>query len=129
MFLKLLIESFVAFLAIDLVWITQVASPWMKRATPHLLAPSPNLWAALLFYVIYLASLIYLIIMPGLTQKIGPQTLALQSFIFGVAAYSTYDLTNLAILKNYPWTMALADIIWGGLLTMVTTLIIYQLNS
>lgn len=128
MFAKLLVQSLLIFLAIDAVWITQVASPWMKRVVPHLMSPSPNLWAALAFYLIYLATLLYLIIMPALSHKLGYQTIALQSFLFGFAAYATYDLTNLAVMKGYPLSLALADMLWGGILTMLTALIIYRIN-
>ena len=124
----LFFQSIIAFLAIDMVWITQVASPWMKKSVPHLMAQSPNLIAALVFYVIYLLALLYLIVIPALNQKIGYQLLATQSFIFGFTAYATYDLTNLAVMKGYPVSMAIADMLWGGLLTMLTALIVYKLN-
>jgi len=126
--IMLFFQSIIAFLAIDMVWITQVASPWMKKSVPHLMAQSPNLIAALVFYVIYLLALLYLIVIPALNQKIGYQLLATQSFIFGFTAYATYDLTNLAVMKGYPVSMAIADMLWGGLLTMLTALIVYKLN-
>jgi len=129
MFIKLLVESLVIFLALDAGWITQVATPWMKKAVPHLMAPNPNLLAAVAFYLLYLSVLLILFIMPGLTHKVGYQTLAFQTFLFGFTAYATYDLTNLAVMKGYPLSMALADMFWGGLLTMTTSLIIYKLNS
>jgi uncharacterized membrane protein len=128
MFLKLLFESLVAFLALDALWITQVATPWMKKAVPHLMAATPNLWAAFAFYLLYLSVLLILFIMPGLSHKVGYQTLAFQTFLFGLTAYATYDLTNLAVMKGYPLSMALADMFWGGILTMITALIIYKLN-
>lgn len=128
MFIKLLLESIFTFLALDAAWITQVASPWMKKSVPHLMAPNPNFIAAIAFYILYLSVLIILFIIPGLTHKIGYQTLAFQTFLFGFTAYATYDLTNLAVMKGYPLSMALADMFWGGLLTMATSLIIYKLN-
>ncbi len=129
MFVKLLLESLVTFLALDAVWISQVATPWMKKAVPPLMSESPNLWAAGAFYLLYLSILLVLFIIPALTHKLGYQTLAFQSFLFGFAAYATYDLTNLAVMKGYPLSMAIADMIWGGLLTMVTALIIYKINT
>jgi uncharacterized membrane protein len=129
MFAKLLLQSLVVFLLIDSVWITQVASPWMKKVVPHLLSQNPNLVAAGLFYCIYIAALLYLILLPALTHKVGLHAVALQSFIFGFAAYATYDLTNLAVLKGYPWTLALADMLWGGVLTMLTVAIVYKINT
>lgn len=129
MFAKLLIESIITFLALDAAWISQVATPWMKKAVPHLMSPTPNIYAAIAFYVLYLSVLLILFIIPGLSQKISYQTLAFQTFLFGFTAYATYDLTNLAVMKGYPLSMALADMFWGGILTLVTSLIIYKLNA
>lgn len=128
MLIKLFVQSLIAFLAIDAIWITQIASPWMKKSVPHLMAQNPNLLAAGLFYLIYLSALLYLILIPALSHKIGYQTLALQSFVFGFTAYATYDLTNLAVMRGYPFSMAIADMFWGGFLTMVTVLLVYKLN-
>jgi uncharacterized membrane protein len=129
MFIKLFIESIVVFLAFDAVWISQIATPWMKKVIPHLMTPSPNLLAAIAFYLLYLSVLLILFVMPGLAHKIGYQTLAFQTFLFGFTAYATYDLTNLAVMKGYPASMAIADMVWGGILTMITSLIIYKINS
>ncbi len=128
MFIKLFIQSLVAFLAIDSIWITQVASPWMKKVVPHLMSSTPNLLAAGLFYVIYLSTLLYLLVIPALTSKLPLNSLLTQSFLFGFVAYATYDLTNLAVMRGYTWGLALADMFWGGILTMVTVLIVYKLN-
>ena len=129
MFIKFLIESLVTFLALDAAWISQVATPWMKKAVPHLMSPTPNLLAAIAFYILYLSTLLILFLIPALTHKVGYQTLAFQTFLFGFTAYATYDLTNLAVMKGYPNSMTIADMIWGGILTMVTAIIIYKLNS
>ena len=129
MFIKLFIQSLITFLAIDSIWITQVASPWMKKVVPHLMAPNPNFLAAGLFYVIYLSTLLYLILIPALANKLPLNTLLTQSFLFGFAAYATYDLTNLAVMRGYTWGLALADMFWGGILTMATVFIVYKLNA
>lgn len=128
MFIKLLFQSLIVFLAIDAAWITQVASLWMKRTVPHLMADKPNLLAAIIFYVLYLSVLLILIIIPELNNKNHWQSIVQKAFLFGFAAYATYDLTNLSVMKNFPWTMAVADMFWGGILTAVTALIIWKLN-
>jgi len=128
MFIKLLFQSLVVFLTIDAVWITQVASPWMKKAVPHLMADKANLLAAFVFYVLYLAILLVLIVMPELSNK-NWQPVVQKAFLFGFAAYATYDLTNLAVMKNFPWNMAVVDMFWGGLLTAITALIIWKINT
>jgi uncharacterized membrane protein len=92
------------------------------------MATTPNMWAAIAFYFLYLSILLILFIIPGLAQKVGYQTITFQTFLFGFACYATYDLTNLAVMRGYPLSMALADMFWGGLLTMITALIIYKVN-
>ena len=128
-FIKLLAESLITFLVLDIVWISKVASPWMKKAVPHLMAKDPNWLAALAFYLLYLGVLLILFILPGISHKVGYQTIAFQSFLFGLACYATYDLTNLAVMKGFPLSMALADMLWGATVTMCTALIIYKLNA
>ena len=128
-FIKLLAESLVTFLVLDALWITQVASPWMKKAVPHLMSATPNWLAAVAFYLLYLGILLALFLIPGINNKVGYQTIAFQSFLFGLACYATYDLTNLAVMKGFPLSMALADMIWGATVTMLTALIIYKLNA
>lgn len=128
MFAKLLVESLVTFLALDAVWISQVATPWMKKTVPHLMATTPNIYAAIAFYILYMTALLILFLIPAITQKVGYQTLAFQTFLFGFTAYATYDLTNLAVMRGYPASMAIADMVWGGILTMTTALIIYKFN-
>ncbi|MFH1244184.1 MAG: DUF2177 family protein [bacterium] len=102
MFVKLLVESLIAFLALDALWISQIATPWMKKSVPHLMASTPNIWAAIVFYFLYLSVLLILFIVPALSHKVGYQTLAFQTFLFGLTAYATYDLTSLAVMRGYP---------------------------
>lgn len=121
----LFLQTLVVFLAIDAVWISRIAAPWMRAATPHLLADQPNLWAAGLFYLLYIGIFIILILQPALQGQVGLGTVAWRSFLFGLVCYATYDLTNLSVLRGYPWTIAAADLLWGGVLTMATGMIVY----
>lgn len=128
MFIKLVFQSLFFFLAIDSVWITLVATPWIKKTIPNLLSPNPNMLAAALFYLLYVISLVYLFIEPALSTKLPFSTLITRTFLFGLTAYATYDLTNLAIIHKYTWSLALSDMFWGAILTTITTLIVYKLN-
>ena len=121
MFIKLLVESFITFLALDAAWITQVASPWMKKSVPHLMSANPNMLAALAFYVLYLSILLILFIIPGLAHKVGYQTIAFQTFLFGFACYATYDLTNLATLKLWSLKVTVIDMAWGAFVTAASS--------
>ena len=37
--------------------------------------------------------------------------------LFGLVAYGTYDLTNAATLKGWSLTVTVVDMLWGSLLT------------
>lgn len=104
------------FLAIDAAWIGGVANRFYKDNLSGLLARKPNLAAAFVFYVIYLAALLYFALEPALYHHDFPFLLK-HAVFFGFAAYATYDLTNLATLKNWPLKLAVVDIIWGTVLT------------
>jgi uncharacterized membrane protein len=123
--LILFFQTLLTFLAIDAIWITQVASPWMRATTPHLLADNPNLYAALVFYLLYIGIFLILILQPTLEGQAGLTTVAWRSFLFGLVCYATYDLTNLSVMRGYTWTLAAADMLWGGVLTMLTGIIVY----
>ncbi len=79
-----------------------------------LLSPSPNLWAAFGFYLIYAIGLCHFIIFPRLNvQKINITKLARDAAIFGLVAFATYDLTALAVINNFSAKLAFIDMIWG----------------
>ena len=98
-----------ALLALDAVWLGVVAQPLYTKAIGHLMAAQPNLVAALSFYPVYSVGLMIFAVVPG--PSAGRS--ALRAAGFGFFAYSTYDLTNLATLKDWPLTISLLDVAWG----------------
>lgn len=97
---------------IDLVWIVGVAQSFYKAQLGSLLATNTVWWAAAVFYLMYVAGLIFFVIQPAVEK----QSLAYAIFagaFFGLIAYGTYDLTNLATTANWPLTMTLVDMAWG----------------
>jgi len=102
---------------LDLLWLGWIARPLYLQGLGHLLAESPTLWAAALFYAGYgLGLLRFAIAAPGAGATAGTVAQAARSgALFGCVAYATYDLTNLATLRDWPVALAFIDIGWGTL--------------
>jgi len=81
--------------------------------------PSPNLGIAALFYLLFTVAIVILAVLPGLSSGSLGTTL-LYGAILGLAAYGTYDITNLSTLKNWPLAMSLIDMVWGTFLTALS---------
>jgi uncharacterized membrane protein len=110
--------TLVTFLAIDAVWLGLIAKDMYRREIGHLLAPNIRWGAALTFYVIYIVGLLILVVLPR--QGSPLLTVAALGALFGLVAYATYDLTNLATLTRWPLSVTLADLAWGAFVTGVT---------
>ena len=109
------ILTLATFLALDAVWLGLVAREMYRRELGHLLAPGVQWGAAAAFYVIYIVGLLVLVVVPN---QSGPllKTAALGA-LFGLCAYATYDLTNLATLDRWPAVVTAADLAWGAFAT------------
>jgi len=94
----------------------------------HLLAENPNLIPALIFYLIFIIGVIVFAVLPGYTNESIAKTILLGA-LFGLLTYSTYDLTNLATLKNWPISVTIIDIIWGTGISTVTAVAGYYIAS
>ena len=114
------------FLAIDLMWLAFIAKPFYAKHLGYLMAPRANLAAALLFYVLFVLGLMVFVVNPALTKESWLAAL-LPGLFFGLVAYATYDLTNLATIKGWPLIVTAVDLIWGSLVSGTTSLISYFL--
>lgn len=108
--------SLIVFLAVDMLWLGVVAKDFYRNNLGHLLRPDVNWAAALIFYLLYVAGTLIFATMPAL-EKQSLRQAVLQGALFGFFAYATYDLTNLATLKDWPLNVVLVDILWGAVLT------------
>ena len=99
---------------IDLIWIIGVAQSFYKAQLGSLLATNTVWWAAVLFYLMYVAGLIFFVIQPAI-EKHSLSYAILAGAFFGLVAYGTYDLTNLATTTGWPLTMSLVDMAWGAI--------------
>lgn len=118
----------VTLIAIDLVWLLGIAKNLYRDQMGDLMASEPKLMAGLAFYLLYALGVCIFVIIPALSKQ--SLIYALQyGALFGFFCYMTYDLTNLAVIRNFPTQLALIDIAWGSFLTAVCSGIAYWVGS
>ena len=115
MWLKVYAVSTVAFFAIDMFWLGVVARGFYRRQLSGLLADQVNWAAAITFYLLYIAGIVFFVTLPAARAGSLTRALAAGAF-FGLVAFATYDLTNIATLKGWPVAVTVADICWGMVL-------------
>jgi len=116
------------FFAIDLVWLGVVAKNFYRQHIGHLMSPDVNWGAAVLFYAVYIAGIVFFAIKPAIEAGSASRALAHGAF-FGFIAYATYDLTNQATMKDWPVLVTVIDLIWGTVLTATVAFLSYQVSS
>jgi uncharacterized membrane protein len=109
----------VLFVVIDMLWLGVIAKSFYRSQLGTLIAEPMNFTAALAFYLIYAAGLVYFAVNPSLISG-GWSHAAVVGAILGFVAYSTYDLSNLATLRGWPVPLTVVDIIWGTILSATT---------
>ena len=106
------ITAAVIFLAADFVWLRNMGPALYTPELGGLLRDEPQLGIALAFYLLFVAGLVMFVIHPGMQGE--PLSLvAVKGAIFGLVAYATYDLTNLATVKGFTNKVAMVDMAWG----------------
>jgi len=124
MFLKLYCIALPVFLGIDMIWLTLIAKNFYAKHIGYLMAKNPNLLAALIFYLIFIAALIFFVINPALDKKMWTHAF-LGGLFFGLVTYATYDLTNLATIKDWPLIVTIVDLIWGMFVSAAVSVATY----
>jgi uncharacterized membrane protein len=119
-YLKLYFATLIAFLAIDMVWLGLVARTVYQKYLGFLLTPTTNWIAAVLFYLLFILGILVFVVVPGLENNSLKVTL-LRAALFGLITYATYDLTNLATVKNWPVMITVMDMAWGTALSVVVS--------
>lgn len=117
---KTYVVTFVIFFAIDLVWLGVIAKNLYKQHLGFLMADKVNWGAAIVFYALFIAGLIFFALNPAI-EKDSLVYAILAGGFFGLITYATYDMTNLATLKDWPVVITVIDIIWGTVLCSLTT--------
>ena len=114
------IVTAIVFLGLDFIWLTQIALGMYRRELGALLLEQPNILISGIFYLIFVAGIVLLAVFPALNQGGGWLTALWMGAVLGLVAYGTYDITNLATLKNWSQTLVVADLAWGTALSAVS---------
>ncbi|HEX6144228.1 MAG TPA: DUF2177 family protein [Geminicoccaceae bacterium] len=112
------VASAIVFFGLDLLWLGVVAKGFYARQLGDLLSDQPNMAVAGLFYAGYVGGIVLFAVAPALQAQSWTTALVLGVFL-GLMAYGTYDMTNLATIRNWPVAMSITDMLWGSLLTGV----------
>jgi uncharacterized membrane protein len=103
------------FFVIDLIWLGVVAKGFYQKNLKYILSPNVNWTAAIIFYLIYIAGILIFAVLPAVAKD-SLRHAAVWGALFGFFTYATYDLTNLALLKDWPIIIVIVDILWGVVL-------------
>jgi uncharacterized membrane protein len=110
--IKLYVLTVPVFFAVDLLWLGVLAREFYRSNLGHLLSPTVNWPAAIVFYLLFIAGILYFAVLPALAEgSLGRAVL--NGLLFGFFTYMTYELTNLATLPSWPLKVVLVDIAWG----------------
>lgn len=113
---KIYLIALLIFFAIDMVWLGVISKNFYKGQLGFLMRPDVNWAAAVIFYLLFIGGLVFFVIDPAIEKK-SLLFAALAGAFFGLVTYATYDLTNLATVKNWPLLVTIVDLIWGMLLS------------
>jgi len=128
MFIKLYFIALPVFLAIDMLWLGLVAKGFYAKQIGFLMKADINWLAAIIFYLLFIVGLVIFVIMPAIENHSWVQAL-LFGALFGLITYATYDLTNLATIKDWPIMLTLIDLLWGSVLASSVSVISYFLST
>jgi uncharacterized membrane protein len=124
MFIKLFLIALPVFFLIDIIWLVLVAKKFYQEQIGFLMKPDINWFAAIIFYLLFIAGLVVFVISPAVEKHSWLHALIFGA-LFGLITYATYDLTNLATLKDWPLLVTVVDLIWGTVLAASISLITY----
>jgi uncharacterized membrane protein len=104
--------TMIVMVGLDMLWLGVIAKPIYQNGIGHLMADQPNVPVAVLFYALYGLGLVVFAVLPAGPAPGWAKTVGMAA-LFGFFAYATYDLTNLATLKQWPIGLSVMDMAWG----------------
>lgn len=128
MFIKLFFIALPVFFIIDMIWLVLVAKNFYQRQIGFLMRPDFQWTAAIIFYLLFIAGLVLFVISPSVERGSWVHAIVYGA-LFGLITYSTYDLTNLATLKNWPVAVTVVDLIWGMVLSATVSVVTWLIAS
>ena len=129
MLIKQYLVALTTFLVVDMIWLGVIAKNLYSKYLGDIMTDKVNWLAAIIFYLLFIVGLVIFVINPGLESKSLIKTIGLAA-LFGLITYTTYDLTNLATIRNWPLLITIIDLVWGMTLsTIVATITILLLKK
>ena len=127
-YLAVYFSFLVSFVIIDFIWLLGIAKNLYRDDMGSLMASEPKLLAGLGFYLLYALGAAIFVILPAISKQ--SLLYAVQyGALFGFFCYMTYDLTNLAVIRDFPMRLAFVDIVWGSAVTAASSALAYWLGS
>ncbi len=127
-YIKLYALTVPIFFAVDIIWLGFVAKKFYRNNLGFILSPDVNWPAAISFYLLYIAGILIFAVVPALEKESLAKAL-LWGAMFGFFTYATYDLTNMATIKNWPLKVVMVDILWGVFLCSVVASISFVIGK
>jgi len=124
-YIKLYLITVPFFFAVDLIWLGLVARNFYQKHLGFILSPEVKWAAAITFYLIYIAGIIFFAVIPAL-ERDSMATALIWGGLFGFFTYATYDLTNMALIKGWPLRVVVVDIAWGVVLCAVVAALSFK---
>jgi uncharacterized membrane protein len=128
MFIKLFLIAFPVFFAIDMVWLILVAKNFYNKHIGFLMKPDITWYAAIIFYILFITGLVVFVISPAV-EKHSWTYAFLFGALFGLITYATYDLTNLATMKDWPVLVTVVDLAWGMVVSASVSVLTYLIAT
>lgn len=125
--IALYIIATITFFAIDLTWLGLIARKFYFSQLGHLMKTDINWIAAISFYLIFIVGILVFAVYPAINSNSIQKAIILGA-LFGFIAYATYDLTNLATLKDWPIKLVIVDMLWGAVISALVASITFYLS-
>lgn len=127
-FIKTYLIALPVFFAIDMIWLGLIAKDFYRKHLGYLLRPQTQWAAAIVFYLVFIAGIVFFAVIPA-KQSGSLGKALLFGVLFGFFTYATYDLTNLATVKDWPFVVTLVDLCWGMVLCGSVSALTYWITS
>jgi uncharacterized membrane protein len=127
-YLAVYFSFLVSFVIIDFIWLLGIAKNLYRDDMGSLMASEPKLLAGLGFYLLYALGASIFVILPAISKQSFLYAVQYGA-LFGFFCYMTYDLTNLAVIRDFPMRLAFVDIVWGSAVTAASSALAYWLGS
>ena len=127
-YLAVYLSFLLSLVVIDLIWLLGIAKNLYRDEMGSLMASEPKLLAGLGFYLLYALGASIFVIIPAISKQSWLYALQYGA-LFGLFCYMTYDLTNLAVIRDFPVRLAFIDIVWGSAVTAASAIISYWVGT